>query len=120
MEKKINKEEVIPNIVERLRMVEKLVKEALILNTAGSVAFSASLSDDSHVDADEVIKFDTVWVNIGNGYDPDSGVFTAPKSGLYLISNTIRASANQNDVCILKTNEDRENKMVLVRSTNYD
>lgn len=70
------------------------------------MAFSALLSDDSHVDAYEVIKFDTVWVNIGNGYDPDSGVFTAPKSGLYLISNTIRASGEDDQHCILWVNDE--------------
>ncbi|CAC5386617.1 unnamed protein product [Mytilus coruscus] len=93
MEKKINKEEVISNTVERellLQKVEKLVKQAVILNTAGSVAFTASLSEFYVVDSNEIIKFDKVWMNIGDGYDPESGVFTAPETGLYMVSSTMR------------------------------
>ena len=33
--------------------------------------------------------FDKVWTNVGNGYNPNTGKFTAPKSGLYQISGTV-------------------------------
>ncbi|XP_063420358.1 heavy metal-binding protein HIP-like [Mytilus trossulus] len=34
----------------------------------------------------DVVKFDDVRINRGDGYNPSTGVFTAPKSGLYQIS----------------------------------
>ena len=36
--------------------------------------------------------FDHVWTNIGNGYNPNTGKFTAPKSGHYQISGTVMSS----------------------------
>ena len=36
--------------------------------------------------------FDQVWTNIGNGYNPNTGKFTAPKSGLYQISGTVMSA----------------------------
>ena len=36
--------------------------------------------------SNEVAKFDKVWTNIGNGYDASSGVFTAPRGGVYQFS----------------------------------
>lgn len=64
------------------------------------MALTASLSNNYQVYADEIIKFDKVWVNIGDGYDPESGVFTAPKSGLYLVSNTIRSYGKDFQQCL--------------------
>ncbi|XP_076090025.1 uncharacterized protein LOC143062064 [Mytilus galloprovincialis] len=34
----------------------------------------------------DVVKFEDVRINRGDGYNPSTGVFTAPKSGLYQIS----------------------------------
>ncbi|CAG2187994.1 C1QL [Mytilus edulis] len=53
------------------------------------IAFTASLSAAKSIGINEVVKFDKVWTNEGNGYHPNSGVFTAPKAGFYQISATI-------------------------------
>ena len=36
--------------------------------------------------------FDKVWTNVGNGYNPNTGKFTAPKCGLYQISGTVMST----------------------------
>nr|XP_056708346.1 EMILIN-1 [Euleptes europaea] len=48
------------------------------------VSFAAALTS-RHVETG-TIPFDRVLVNDGNFYDPDSGIFTAPVSGRYLVS----------------------------------
>jgi hypothetical protein len=39
--------------------------------------------------------FDKVWTNVGNGYNPNTGKFTAPKSGLYQISGTVTSESGK-------------------------
>ncbi len=36
-----------------------------------------------------VVKFEDVRVNRGQGYNPSTGVFTAPRKGLYHVSSLI-------------------------------
>jgi hypothetical protein len=52
-------------------------------------AFSASRSKSQSLGPGEILLFDKVWTNIGNGYNPNTGKFTAPQSGLYQISGTV-------------------------------
>ncbi|XP_052102389.1 complement C1q tumor necrosis factor-related protein 3-like [Mytilus californianus] len=60
----------------------------------GVPAFSASLSSTKSYTTNNNVKFDKVWANIGNGYDADSGIFTASQSGVYQFSCTIMRHAN--------------------------
>ncbi|XP_062979745.1 EMILIN-1 [Elgaria multicarinata webbii] len=53
--------------------------------TMPKVSFAAALTAVWHVETG-TIAFDRVLVNDGNCYDPDSGIFTAPVSGRYLVS----------------------------------
>ncbi|CAG2193789.1 C1QL [Mytilus edulis] len=50
-----------------------------------AIAFTASLSATKSIGPLETIKFNKVWTNAGKGYDPNSGIFTAPKKGYYQI-----------------------------------
>lgn len=52
-------------------------------------AFTASLSYIKTINAKEILKFDKVWTNNGNHYDPNTGIFQAPREGLYHISTTV-------------------------------
>ena len=51
-------------------------------------AFFASLVKDPYTltGSNGVVKFEDVRVNRGQGYNPSTGVFTAPRKGLYHIS----------------------------------
>lgn len=72
-------------------------------------AFTASLTKSItfSTSGSEVIVFDKVWLNSGNAYDPNTGVFTIPQTGLYMISATVRSTANEHLNCRLwKDNEE--------------
>ena len=58
-------------------------------------AFSASRSKSKSLGPGEIILFDKVWTNVGNGYNPNTGKFTAPKSGLYQISGTVMSESGK-------------------------
>ncbi|KAH3894278.1 hypothetical protein DPMN_018435 [Dreissena polymorpha] len=57
----------------------------------GGVAFSASLSSNTHFRSGETLIFENVLLNTGSGFDSRSGEFKAPSSGIYLFSVTVRA-----------------------------
>ncbi|XP_063410485.1 complement C1q-like protein 4 [Mytilus trossulus] len=46
-------------------------------------AFTAYRASTQSLSVKTSVVFDKVWTNNGNGYNPSSGVFTAPMSGLY-------------------------------------
>ena len=54
-----------------------------------------------------MVKFEDVRVNRGQGYDPSTGVFTAPRKGLYHIAcmilegrgNSVHYQLNKNVAC---------------------
>ena len=55
-----------------------------------NVAFTAGLTHSIlHAGPHQNIVFDHVETNVGNGYNPHHGVFTAPVSGLYLFYSSI-------------------------------
>ena len=55
----------------------------------GEIAFSAYLSHViPHLSHGHTIKFDQIILNDGNAYNQYSGVFTVPRSGVYLLTFT--------------------------------
>ncbi|XP_052227967.1 caprin-2-like [Dreissena polymorpha] len=55
-----------------------------------NVAFTAMrVPNQQHIGINQDIIFDRILTNEGGGYHPNHGVFTAPQSGVYVISSTI-------------------------------
>lgn len=53
------------------------------------VAFHAALKSHlRNVPVNTILKFEDVLLNKGNGYDPKTGVFTAPANGIYFFEWT--------------------------------
>ncbi|XP_076107069.1 cerebellin-1-like [Mytilus galloprovincialis] len=69
-------------------------------------AFTASFSADDWPEPNEIIKFDHVWLNVGNGYDATTGVFTVPRNGLYSVTGTLMSVDAKNLHCHLWKNND--------------
>ncbi|BFZ00276.1 hypothetical protein BsWGS_03315 [Bradybaena similaris] len=51
-----------------------------------AVAFSASFGRSQYFLTDQLAPFTRVYTNLGNAYDNNTGVFTAPKTGVYVFS----------------------------------
>ncbi|CAC5423613.1 unnamed protein product [Mytilus coruscus] len=66
-----------------IQMMLKIKGSESLGQRKGFLAFTAYRASPQSLSANEVVKFDKVWTNNGDGYDPSSGVFTAPKAGLY-------------------------------------
>ncbi|CAC5419036.1 unnamed protein product [Mytilus coruscus] len=62
--------------------------EALVKKQS-TVAFSAYTTNSQYCSSGTNVKFEKVWANIGNGYDPSTGIFTAPRQGVYHISAVV-------------------------------
>ncbi|XP_071121335.1 complement C1q tumor necrosis factor-related protein 6-like [Mytilus edulis] len=69
-------------------------------------AFAASLTASKIFGTGEVVKFNKVWTNVNNDYDPNTGVYTAPEPGVYQFSCSVMAQNNkQLRVYLWKNNE---------------
>jgi hypothetical protein len=55
----------------------------------------------------EIVKFDKVLTNNKDCYNPTTGVFTAPKTGLYQVSATVMSSKHKTVFVHLWQNENR-------------
>ena len=67
----------------------------------------------------EIITFSTVILNIGNGYDESTGVFTAPLDGIYIFSVQVATHSGQYGRFQLVV-DDRSNVILSISHYNPD
>ncbi|XP_052078286.1 complement C1q-like protein 3 [Mytilus californianus] len=60
--------------------------------TTAKTAFFTFLKRSRTFSGSDILKFDDVQINQGNSYNPNTGKFTAPRSGLYHISCSLMGS----------------------------
>lgn len=60
------------------------VRQSDCANGANEIAFSAGLGHDEHLQASQKVVYDTVFSNVGGGYDSATGIFTCPQAGIYV------------------------------------
>lgn len=80
-------------------------------------AFAATFTNERAMPLShgEILKFDSVNLNIGEGYDSTTGYFTVPKAGIYFVSCTIRSIENKHISAYLWKNN---KKLVLAYGRN--
>ncbi|XP_071135066.1 uncharacterized protein [Mytilus edulis] len=57
-----------------------------------TVAFSAYRTSHQDLSKGTKILFNQVWTNVGNGYNPSTGIFTAPNACLYHITAVVMSA----------------------------
>ncbi|KAL8574116.1 hypothetical protein ACOMHN_060692 [Nucella lapillus] len=69
-----------------------------------SVAFTVRFSNDPITDVGQhsILKFDNVQFNLGNAFSPQSGIFTAPESGVYAFHLSLMGSWQWSELSLVK------------------
>lgn len=66
---------------------------------ASRSAFSVALTNENSMNCfgpfrdDKLIPYKHVFINLGGGYNPDTGIFTVPRSGVYSLALTVYSDA---------------------------
>ncbi|XP_040901508.1 complement C1q-like protein 4 [Toxotes jaculatrix] len=80
---------------------KELQKTKTVLNNvrASRSAFSVALTTDNDLIClgpfrdDKLIAYKHIFINLGDGYNADTGIFTVPRSGVYSLALTVYSDA---------------------------
>ncbi|KAL7848968.1 hypothetical protein SRHO_G00205910 [Serrasalmus rhombeus] len=97
-----------------------------VLNTMRSSrsAFSVALTDTRRCvgpnRADVVVQYQSVFINLGDGYNVSTGVFTVPRSGVYALALTVYSDAGAAGVLLAACGRMRRNGRVIAALNEYN
>ncbi|CAG2240733.1 unnamed protein product [Mytilus edulis] len=63
-----------------------------MLKKGETIAFSAYRASSQSLSTGTKVLFNQVWTNVGNGYQPRTGIFIAPHEGLYHFSAVVMST----------------------------
>ncbi|XP_021348746.1 complement C1q tumor necrosis factor-related protein 6-like [Mizuhopecten yessoensis] len=90
-------------------------ERGLSVERAGSsVVFFSALDENMGPLNGETLLYKHVPVNIGSAYDPNTGMFTAPSSGIYLFNIVVAAQPEKTAAVQLRKIVDNTDKHVVV------
>ncbi|XP_069127251.1 caprin-2-like [Argopecten irradians] len=103
--KTLRQSTVIESLRQQLKNVERseeVLKNAVTVNRRAAtpvVAFmSTRQANLTHIALHQTIVFEDASVNVGNGYDNSTGIFTCPYNGLYEFATTIVSAGEQHNL----------------------
>ena len=70
----------------------------IFAESSKKVAFTATVTRDMTSQDGQTLVFPHIITNVGGGYNENTGVFTAPRDGVYVFFCKISASINANDM----------------------
>ncbi|XP_048238284.1 complement C1q tumor necrosis factor-related protein 4-like [Haliotis rufescens] len=65
-------------------LISPIIEETPVIDAATEVAFSAGLSHHQSLTGGQTVVYNRIITNVGNAYNPATGVFTCPISGAYV------------------------------------
>ncbi|XP_058490476.1 cerebellin 20 [Solea solea] len=101
--------------------------KAALDNVRGSrSAFSVALNNDNHLNCygtfrdDKLVIYKHVFINLGGGYNVETGVFTVPRSGVYSLALTVYSDAGSPGNTLAACASLRVNDMVVAGPTEHN
>ncbi|XP_069120445.1 complement C1q-like protein 2 [Argopecten irradians] len=85
-----------------------------------SIGFSTSLSTTKALGLNQIVVFDTIITNDGNGYDTREGHFTAPVPGLYAFSVTAMCYGSDSHLHVAIVKDNQKIAYIFANGNNYD
>ncbi|KAM9501615.1 EMILIN-2 [Clarias gariepinus] len=75
------------------------------------ISFSAGLTEQAHLGDFGIIQFNKVLVNDGGHYNPQTGIFTVPVTGRYLVSTVLTPPRHERIEAVLSVSERSVHKL---------
>lgn len=69
---------------------------------------------------DMVVKYQSVFINLGDGYNVSTGVFTVPRSGVYALALTVYSDAGANGALLAACGRLQRNGRAIAALREYN